>query len=371
MRKIAANIIFPVTSAPLKNAYLVIDNSNKIVDLVQYSRKSTEVAGLEYYSGIIIPGFVNAHCHLELSHLKGKIEQGQGLSQFIKKVQNIRNASYQTIEKRMQHELRLMWSRGINGLADIVNSPIAVCEKQKSPILIHNFVEVFNEGNKSVSEIIKQVKQHTKLFSEKHMPVSLAPHSIYGTNSMLLNELVKSRLNEHIITLHFLESNWESNLDTNKIMNYLLVLSKYKRVLLVHNLHLIKELFEIIKLENELYKKLFWVLNPNSNLFIGGQLPPVYDFYKWNMQICLGTDSLASNKQLSILEEIKTIINHFCEIPFEQLLKWATINGAKALGFESKLGSFEVGKQPGVLLISDFDFKKMQLTQKSQVERLV
>jgi cytosine/adenosine deaminase-related metal-dependent hydrolase len=66
--------------------------------------------------------------------------------------------------------------------------------------------------------------------------------------------------------------------------------------------------------------------------------------------IALGTDSLASNHQLSIIEEIKTIRRHFPHIPTDQLLRWATSNGSKALQMENLLGSFEKGKQPGVIL---------------------
>ncbi len=371
MRKITANIIYPVASAPLKNAYLVVDNAGKIVDLVQYNRNTTEVAGLEFYNGILIPGFVNSHCHLELSHLKGKIEKGKGLSDFIGQVQKNRTETIDIIEDKIQQALRFMWYRGINGLADVANTAYGINHKYDSLILTHNFIELFNEGNKPVSEITNRAKQYSILFSNKQLPVSLAPHSIYATNNMLLKEIGKPPLDEQITTLHFLESNWELNLDTAKIINYLLSLIKYKKILLVHNLHLKKGLFELIKQQKELYKKLFWVLSPNSNLYINKQLPPVYDFYKWDMQICLGTDSLASNQQLSILDEMKTITANFAEIPFEHLLKWATLNGAKALSFENRLGSFEIGKQPGVLLIKGFDFKKSQLTQNAEVTRLI
>ena len=76
-------------------------------------------------------------------------------------------------------------------------------------------------------------------------------------------------------------------------------------------------------------------------------------FIKNDCNVVLGTDSLASNHQLSIWEEIKTIQQHFPEIQLEILLKWATINGAKALQLDDTLGSFEKDKKPGVVHISD------------------
>ena len=76
-------------------------------------------------------------------------------------------------------------------------------------------------------------------------------------------------------------------------------------------------------------------------------------FNKSPGNIVLGTDSLASNHQLSILEEIKTIRLAFQDISLETCLQWATINGARALQLQSLMGSFEKGKKPGVNLITE------------------
>jgi len=371
MRKIAANIIYPVTSAPLKDAYLVIDDDGKIADLVRYERNKKEIAGLEYYSGILIPGFVNSHCHLELSHLKGRIEQGLGLNHFIKKVQAIRTESHENIEKQMQKALRFMWSRGINGLGNVANSSIGVNEISNSQIVIHNFVELYNEMPKTVSEIIQNGNNIVEAFTKNNQIASLAPHSMYGNNMELLDGLNKSNISKETTTLHFLESEWESQLEDSIMLNYLDKLSTYNRILLVHNLNLSKKLFEQIKSHKNLYNSIYWVVCPKSNRYIKSQLPPISDFNDWGMRLCLGTDSLASNHQLSILEEMKTISVEFPKISFDSLLEMATLNGAKALGMEAKLGSFDIGKQPGVLLVSGFDFKKHQLLIDAEVTRMV
>jgi imidazolonepropionase-like amidohydrolase len=67
----------------------------------------------------------------------------------------------------------------------------------------------------------------------------------------------------------------------------------------------------------------------------------------------IGTDSLASNHQLSIAAELKTIRQHFPHIESAELLRWSTFNGARALGLDHILGSFEKGKEPGVLTIQE------------------
>ena len=114
----------------------------------------------------------------------------------------------------------------------------------------------------------------------------------------------------------------------------------------------------------------WFALCPNSNLFIEDQLPPISLFRSENLNICLGTDSLASNNEISVLSEMLTIQNHFPEIRLEELLKWACINGAKALRIESEFGSFEKGKNPGINLITGVDLQTLRLTEKSSVKRL-
>jgi cytosine/adenosine deaminase-related metal-dependent hydrolase len=127
----------------------------------------------------------------------------------------------------------------------------------------------------------------------------------------------------------------------------LLKFLKNQSLILVHNVHTSEEDLLFAKASG---KKIAWCLCPNANLYIGGQLPAIDLFVKNKGEIVLGTDSLASNHQLSILEEIKTIARHFPDITTEQLLRWATINGAKAWQMDKLLGSFEKGKQPGVIL---------------------
>jgi imidazolonepropionase-like amidohydrolase len=88
-------------------------------------------------------------------------------------------------------------------------------------------------------------------------------------------------------------------------------------------------------------------------------------------KIVIGTDSLASNSKLSILSELITISEAFPSIETGELIRWATINGAEALGIESWAGTIEPGKRPGLLLIEGSDLSVPALTRKSKVKRLI
>ncbi len=371
MRRIAANIIYPVNGNPVKDAFIEVDDFGRILNIVRYNQQAEEIAGLEFYSGVLIPGFVNAHCHLELSGLKGKINQGDGLNIFIKQVQQLRNQDLEDIDRIMQKALRYMWSRGISGLGDVTNSPKGLNARQNAKMHLHNFVELFNVKEMPVKDIIQSGKSTIQIFDDAGQESSMAPHSMYGTNSELLNEIVNQSKKTKLTTLHFLESHWESLLDSNTIINYLNKLKRFNHILLVHNLNLSKSLFDEIANDAELIDKIRWVLCPNSNRYIKNRQPAVNEFVQWGMRLCLGTDSLASNHQLSILDEMITISEEFPDIPFGELLKWGTLNGAEALGMEKYLGSLEPGKTPGVLLLSGFDLKNSRLTKSTEVSRLV
>ncbi len=88
------------------------------------------------------------------------------------------------------------------------------------------------------------------------------------------------------------------------------------------------------------------------------------------MKIALGTDSLASNNQLNILEEMKTISHIYPEIPLKELVSWATMNGSRALNISDRFGQLEPGKTPGINLLYDLNLHELKLTLESKVKRL-
>jgi len=109
-------------------------------------------------------------------------------------------------------------------------------------------------------------------------------------------------------------------------------------------------------------------LCPKANLYIEDRIPKINNFILGGQDIVIGTDSLASNDTLDILEELKVIHQEYPELDFNETIKWATLNGAKALNLDSELGSLEVGKRPGLLLLEGMDTFK--LNPKVKVRRI-
>lgn len=397
MRKIAATYIFTGRHAPIKNGILVSDSDGTIVDLIDNQGVLKEEAGLEFYSGILVPGFVNTHCHLELSYLKGKIEEKAGIGNFLKNINKLRNEETEDCKKAVQFADRKMWASGIAAVGDVSNTDQTINIKLKSKIHYHTFVESFGFHPSRAQKSFDIGNSIHSQFLSKNLSATLVPHSAYSVSKQLFEKIKeKTRAEVHLLSIHNQESQAEfqfykdgTGVIANHLKNNLKIdISHWKptgessiaailrylpaenQLLLVHNTFTkeadLSELKKLRSLENT-----YFVLCPNSNLYIENQIPPVSLFRKENLNISLGTDSLASNHQLSILDEMITLQKHYPELGLEELISWATINGAKALQINSKFGSFEKGKNPGINLLTGIDFERMKLTLKTKVKRLV
>ncbi len=397
MRKIAATYIFSNHQPPVKNGILICDDDGTVAEVVSTGGKMTEEPGLEYYSGILVPGFVNAHCHLELSHLRKKIPEKKGIGDFIGHINWLRNIEKKNVVTEMQKADRRMWAAGIAAVGDISNSTASLEIKRRSKIFYRTFVEAFGFHPSRAERAFHWAEFVKDEFDKTGLSASLVPHSPYSVSEPLFRKISqKAEAAKSILSIHNQESPGEAQFYTDgtgpiaehlhynleidishwkptgksSLVSVLGFLPENNPLLLVHNTFTLREDIGEVKRRRSM-DNTYFVLCPNSNLYIENQLPPVNLFRDEKLNICIGTDSLASNHQLSVLEELKTLQKHFPEINIEELLQWATFNGAQALGIDTIFGSFEKGKNPGVNLITGIDFRNMKLTEKSTVKRLV
>ncbi|MCB2196837.1 MAG: amidohydrolase family protein [Bacteroidetes bacterium] len=391
MRRISANYIFPVSSAPLKNGIIEINELGVIHNIIDTKGALSESRNLEFYNGVIIPGFVNAHCHLELSYLKNKITPQEGLPDFLTNVVKQRGVMRNefVMENISKHDA-LMKQRGIVAVADISNTNNTLRVKARSKIYYHTFVETIGLSN--AQEIFQKQKTIYDEFIQNGLKTSITPHAPYSVSEELFLKIKKhSEKYNSVISIHNQESKDENAMFLSKsgdlvkaltslgvdlsswypsgkksVASVINWLPKENNILFVHNTYSTQEDIDII------HKNLsspYWCLCPMSNLYIENKLPDFSLFKSYDEKVTLGTDSLASNRDLSILDEMKTIaINS--DITFNQLLKWATLNGAKFLAIDNRFGSLEKGKKPGLNVITNFDFQKMHLSESSQIKVL-
>jgi len=393
MRRISANYIFPVNHTPLKNGIIELNDQGKITDIIDTRGKLTESRNLEFYNGIITPGFINAHCHLELSYLKDVVSKNIGLPGFLAEiVHHKKESDLEKISGAMFKLDRAMKNQGIVAVGDISNTKNSIQVKIESEIYYHTFIELIGLGD-NYNEIFGYSLDLLAEYLRNDLRASLVPHAPYSVSEKLLKRIKKyAEENGAILSIHNQESEEEGDMFLNKkgdlvttlqkigvdltkwvpsgkssIASILPLLPRYNNIMFVHNTF---TTLKDVELVNSLVDNAYWCLCPLSNLYLENTLPDFNLFKTLDTNVILGTDSLASNQSLSILEEMKTITEKQPGVAFEKLLKWATLNGSEALQIRNIYGSLEVGKSPGINLISHFDFSKMQLTTKSTVKVL-
>ncbi len=367
---ISADWVFPVSSGPIKNGVIGYFPDGEIGSiLTPESAMELGITDIEQYKGVIVPGFVNTHCHLELSHMRNKIAEKTGLPNFIKGILAQRQQTESEIIEAMESADQEMFDNGIVAVGDIANLLISKSIKLKSKIYYHTFVEVFgfNRPSKPIIEAGLQLKNDFK-----PLKASVVPHAPYSVSSTLFDEIILITEATDIVSIHNQETDGENELfetgtgsfadffaelgiaqseahhsGKNAIRYYLPQLPKNVNTLLVHNTMSKKADIDFAKATHQ---QLYWCLCPNANLYIEGVLPDVDLFREENVKITIGTDSLASNHHLSILGELLTLQENKA-VPFDELLKWATLNGAEFLGIEGQYGSLEKGKKPGLILL--------------------
>ncbi|MDR1554149.1 MAG: amidohydrolase family protein [Prevotellaceae bacterium] len=386
MRKISASYIFPIHRQPVKNGVLTIDDEGKIVELSTYSETET-CSDIEFYDGIICPGFINAHCHLELSHLKNTIPKHTGIAGFITEISKRRNLADRLEQiKSAKFYDNFMYLQGIVAVGDISNSDLTFELKKQSKIFYHTFVEAFS-CNESETDTILQKNQNTVDLGRR-LGISISPtlHAPYSMCDRLFAEIKRRAEKYGIISYHNQETQAENEYFENNSGDFLRYykqsttpdkpsptgkssihrllddIDKNIKILLVHNTFTSENDYDFAMSAN---KNITWTLCPQSNLYIENHLPPIEMLRRKNAKIATGTDSLSSNTNLSIIEELLTISDNFKNIELNELLTWATVNSAEALGIADKFGTFEQGKIPGIVLIDNVDTNKMMLTKKS------
>jgi cytosine/adenosine deaminase-related metal-dependent hydrolase len=387
-RFITADWVYPVSSPRIHQGVVILDGQ-KVVGVE--ARNAVTADALEYYKGILIPGFINTHCHLELSHLKGRVDTGTGLLTFLERVVRMRDTRQADIDAAIAAADQYMWSQGIQAVGDICNKADTFPIKTKSNIRYHNFVEMIDFLQEHRADAF--ISGNLEIYHQAPAPKSLVPHAPYSVSPSLFEKINDANSGDTTVCIHNQETREEEDLfkkgeggfysfyksfgfdlDTfvpigqSSIRYAMQHMDPNRRTLFVHNTLTTKE---DIAAAHQWNDQVYWATCPNANLYIENRLPDYRNFLDTGARMTIGTDSLTSNWQLSILEEMKTISRYQSFTPFDTLLQWATLNGAQALGMADELGSIDVGKKPGVLLLTMDPDKDALNDTSTEVRRIV
>lgn len=386
----SADYILPVSGNPIQNGTVALSDNGEIIGVYANSN-SPELSGktIEKLKGILVPGFINTHSHLELAHLKGLLPQNKGLIEFIKGVLGLREFDEEEKASAMQSADLEMLENGIVAVGDISNRIDSKLVKERSKLYYHTFIELIGIN----PDVAKEVFQKGLKLKEEFAGLSnsLTPHAPYSVSKELLREIYNyCKKHDNLISIHNQETEEENKFfryrtgeflelykflgqdisffkpqARNSLQTFTPSFPENQRILLVHNTYTsLKDLYFVQRFNRDVY----WCFCPKANLYIEGRLPKVDLFLPQNLTITLGTDSYASNDKLCILSEIKILHEHFPHLELSETIKWATLNGAKYLGIDHEYGSLEKGKKPGLNLITYTE--NLNLTRNSGIKKI-
>lgn len=397
MKKFAADFAFTLdgSAKPVERPLVVTDEAGKILSVSQYSQG--ELSDAEYHEGILIPGMVNAHCHIELSHLKGAFRQATGMSGFINQINELRESVDEKGRfEAMKAEFENFSRQGVVAVSDIsnCNESFPLKKEYRDKVYYRTFVELFGTEKAEAEAILEGGQRTADQATAMGLEASVTPHSCYTMSPKLLEITAKRGLESGIISYHSQESQEEEDMimkgsgalsdnyhgrglstppvtGTTALEYFIDRIAEKEgkvkgRINLVHNVVISQRSIDRAK---EALQSPFFTICPLSNIFIHRQLPPIDLMRKNNLKICIGTDSLSSNLILDMVREMECLQENFPGLELGEILVWACTNGAELLGKQDSLGSIEKGKTPGIVLLENAE--GFRLNENSKSTRLI
>lgn len=393
IRRITASTVYVGEGfEPMRNGFVEYDDSDGTIVCVGQCPEGEHVD-----DGALVPGFVNAHSHVELSHLHRKFVKGTGMAGFIDQINALRDWAGRDRKQELVKEwMDLMWKRGVSAMADISNDDSSFDIKAVHPLYTRTFLEVFGSEPEMCDGVMKEVKDLNAVADAAGIDAAPTPHSCYTMSPQLLSASAAAGLAKGWLSYHSQESLEEedlirygsgamyenrkrSGMSTPPVtggssLEYFVgrlaeaAPAPYDaHILLVHNVCLSQNDIDAAR---KVMNNVWWAICPLSNIFIHNALPPVPLMRANGLDIVIGTDSLSSNDDLDMVKEMLCIHENFPEVPMSEILSWACINGARFLSKDDLLGSISSGKRPGIVRISNIGADG-HLTADSVSERII
>src|SRR5690606_38315637 len=147
--KLTATRIFDGYKFLPEGTAIITDDDGVIQDITAIEQAGDDV---QSHEGILLPGFINCHCHLELRHMKGIIHRGVGMAEFLRSVLKLRKFSPEKIKEGIEKAEDEMYANGIVAVGDICNTAYTIAQKLKGRIWYHNFIEVLGLNDEIAAE---------------------------------------------------------------------------------------------------------------------------------------------------------------------------------------------------------------------------
>ena len=376
MIRYRADWLLPIAGEPIPSSWIALDRG-RIVAL----GRPNDGGGpgvVDLGRAAVLPGLVNAHTHLELSHLRQALPRTERFIDWVRALIRRRrelpdDADPRILDaaRRAIHEAR---AAGTALVGDVTNTLVTVPLLADAAMPAVVFYELLKFDEREPADCVHRARQKLDALPPRSdVRTSLAPHAPYSV-APLLFRAIRADLDRHPFqptTVHLAESAeevqflktgegpWRELLEALGVWTndwkppgvspvaYLAGAGFLdRRVLVVHGVQC-----GAADLERLAAIGCTMVACPRSNRYVGVGSPPLEAFYRSGVAVAFGTDSLASVEDLSVFGELAEARRIAPAVSARRLLESATLSGARALGFEGELGSIEPGKRAALIAV--------------------
>jgi cytosine/adenosine deaminase-related metal-dependent hydrolase len=358
--------VLPIASPPVRNGWVAVEHGRIAAvggpdDAPPVgSRQSPDVTG---ESRAILPGLVNAHTHLELSWLRGKVPPAASMPEWVRDLLAHRLTGFDPPEPIAEaiRELRMTGTALVGDITNSLASYDVLADSELSAAIFHELIG-FRVPDPAAL-VTDATHRLTQLKPYEWLRPVLVPHAPYSVSPDLIRAIGQSD-DSHPVSMHLGESReevqflqdgsgpWRTLIEMLGVwtdtwqppgcgpVEYVARLGLVNdRLIAVHGVQFTDDDLERLAAAGATV-----VTCPRSNRWTGAGTPPIERFYASGVRIAIGTDSLASVEDLNLFNEIAAVRQLAPSVAPSRLLRSATLDGAEALGFGRDFGSIESGK---------------------------
>jgi aminodeoxyfutalosine deaminase len=361
---VRARIVVTMDGAPIENGAVAV-SGNRIADVGRFDDVKTRNAAetVDLGEQVLLPGLINAHCHLDYTCLRGKIPPQKSFTDWIRAINTEKselspNDYLASINNGFEEAKRF----GTTAIANLTAFPELISQVQSS-IRTWWFAELIDirapeRANELVVSAIESLGRSAAW--------GLAPHALFTASKDLFRRCEEIAQQKHILlTTHLAESREEMEMfrdASGPLYEFMLSIGRPRddcgnetplglfagvlgdsalpQWIVAHLNELTESDFDLLERSNS---KFHVVHCPRSHNYFGHS-PFAFDRLRsLNFNICLGTDSLASNEGLSLFAEMRTFQKNFTGVSPEEIFQMVTVNPARALRYENVLGQIRPG----------------------------
>ncbi len=370
---IRSRVVVPITSEPIENGAVVVDG-NTITAVGRFHEIKKRASGdvVDLGERILLPGLINAHCHFDYTMLRGKIQPQKSFTDWVLAINAAKGALSDddyvaAITSGITEALRF----GSTSLVNLAAYPQLLPRVPTTPLRIWWCAEMIDvRAPVPVRELFSDLSNWFQSVPNRNGGIGLAPHALYTASHKLFSEAEGAAGKNNLLTTHVAESRDEMEMfreGNGPLFNFLqsigrpmndcgqtTPISQFLNLREINRNWIVAHLNEVADSDFELLARSekFHVTHcPRSHAFFGHAPFALRKLQQLRFNICLGTDSLASNSSLSLFAEMRELMNAISSVSSREALAMATINGAAALGATGQLGQIKLGAKADLIAI--------------------